>query len=57
MLVQKDYDIYWNGCSFVQGMELKNSKTDCFTNLVSDHFNVDWFRNSKIGGKIGRAHV
>ena len=54
MLVQKDYDIYWNGCSFVQGMELNRSKQDCFTNLVSEHFNADWFRNSKIGGSNDR---
>lgn len=54
MLNKDKFDIYWNGCSFVQGMELERSTKDCFTNIVSDHFNVDWWRNSKIGGSNDR---
>lgn len=43
-------DIYFNGCSFVQGMELQDRFNNCFTHLVAEHFNTTWSRSSKIGG-------
>ena len=30
--------IYWNGCSFVQGMELARPQEDGFPHLVSKEF-------------------
>lgn len=46
----KNPDIYWTGCSFVQGMELEDRFNSCFAHLTSEHFNAKWMRTSKIGG-------
>lgn len=43
-------DIYFNGDSFVQGMELHDRFNSCFTHLVAEHFDQTWSRSSKIGG-------
>ena len=45
--------IYWNGCSFVQGMEIDQTK-DQFPYLVGSHFNQETWRNSKVGGSNDR---
>ncbi len=45
--------IYWNGCSFVQGMEVEQRK-DQFPYLVGSHFKQDTWRNSKVGGSNDR---
>ena len=45
--------IYWNGCSFVQGMEVKEAKNH-FPYLVGSHFKQDTWRNSKVGGSNDR---
>lgn len=45
--------IYWNGCSFVQGMEVAD-KSKHFPALVGKHFNADWYKNSKVGGSNDR---
>lgn len=47
--------IYWNGCSFVQGMEVEKIR-DQFVSLVSEEFNQDWIRHSKVGGSNDRIH-
>lgn len=46
--------IYWNGCSFVRGMEVKNRPDDIFANIVSKHFNQAWYDTAKIGGSNDR---
>ena len=46
--------IYWNGCSFVRGMEVKNRPDDTFANIVSKHFNQAWYDTAKIGGSNDR---
>lgn len=46
--------IYWNGCSFVRGMEIKNRPDDIFANIVSQHFNQPWWDNAKVGGSNDR---
>ena len=46
--------IYWNGCSFVQGMELLHPMEDGFPHLVSKHFNVKCRKQSKVGGSNER---
>ena len=46
----KNPDIYWNGCSFVQGMELEDRFNNCFAHLTSEEFGATWMRSSKIGG-------
>lgn len=43
-------DIYFNGDSFTQGMELQDRFNGCYTHLVAEHFNQTWGRSSKIGG-------
>ncbi len=43
-------DIYYNGDSFTQGMELKDRFRGCYTHLVAEHFDQTWGRSSKIGG-------
>ena len=43
-------DIYFNGDSFTQGMELEDRFNNCYTHLVAEHFNQSWGRSSKIGG-------
>ena len=45
--------IYWNGCSFVKGYELKD-RTLNFVNKVSDHFNQSWINDAKVGGSNDR---
>ncbi len=45
--------IYWNGCSFVQAHEIKDL-SDSFVNIVSEHFDQKFYRNSKIGGSNDR---
>ena len=45
--------IYWNGCSFVQGMEV-NNHNDQFPHLVGNHFKQEIWRNSKVGGSNDR---
>ena len=45
--------IYWNGCSFVQGMEVEEAKNH-FPYLVGSHFKQDTWRNSKVGGSNDR---
>ena len=51
---ETDYDLYFNGCSFVQGSELQDRFEGVFCNLIANHFKVDWFRNSKVGGSNDR---
>ena len=46
--------IYWNGCSFVQGMELVQPLKDGFPHLVSKHFNQECKKQSKVGGSNER---
>lgn len=46
--------IYWNGCSFVRGMEVENRPEDIFANIVSKEFGQDWWDNAKIGGSNDR---
>lgn len=46
--------IYWNGCSFVRGMEVENRPDDVFANLVSKEFGQTWYDNAKIGGSNDR---
>ena len=46
--------IYWNGCSFVRGMEIQNRPDDIFANIVSKKFGQDWWDNAKIGGSNDR---
>ena len=46
--------IYWNGCSFVRGMELENRPDDSFAHKVSDKFNQEYTDNSKVGGSNDR---
>ena len=46
--------IYWNGCSFVRGMELENRPDDSFAHKVSAKFNQDYRDNSKVGGSNDR---
>jgi hypothetical protein len=46
--------IYWNGCSFVRGMEVKERPKDIFANIVSQHFNSPWWDNAKVGGSNDR---
>ena len=45
--------IYWNGCSFVQGMEIDEIQ-DQFPSIVSRHFGQPWLRHSKVGGSNDR---
>lgn len=45
--------IYWNGCSFVQGMEI-NKRQNQFPSIVSAHFEQPWLRHSKVGGSNDR---
>ena len=45
--------IYWNGCSFVQGMEVEEPKNH-FPYLVGSHFKQETWRNSKVGGSNDR---
>ena len=45
--------IYWNGCSFVQGMEVEDRKNH-FPYLVGSHFEQETWRNSKVGGSNDR---
>jgi hypothetical protein len=45
--------IYWNGCSFVQGMEI-NKRQNQFPAIVSAHFEQPWLRHSKVGGSNDR---
>lgn len=45
--------IYWNGCSFVQGMEIDRVQ-DQFAWIVSNHFGQDMLRHSKVGGSNDR---
>ena len=47
-------DIYFNGCSFVQGMELQDRFNNCFTHLVAEHFTTTLSRSSRIGGSNDR---
>jgi hypothetical protein len=46
--------IYWNGCSFVRGMEVQNRPDDIFANIVSKEFNQLWWDNAKVGGSNDR---
>ena len=46
--------IYWNGCSFVRGMEVKDRPKDIFANIVSEEFNQPWWDNAKVGGSNDR---
>lgn len=46
--------IYWNGCSFVRGMEIQNRPDDIFANLVSKEFDQPWWDNAKVGGSNDR---
>lgn len=43
-------DMYFNGDSFTQGMELQDRFNGCYTHLVAEHFDQTWSRSSKIGG-------
>ena len=46
--------IYWNGCSFVRGMEIRNRPRDIFANIVSEEFRQPWWDNAKVGGSNDR---
>ena len=46
--------IYWNGCSFVRGMEVPNRPRDIFANIVSQEFGQAWWDNAKVGGSNDR---
>ena len=46
--------IYWNGCSFVRGMEIKVRPRDVFANIVSKEFGQSWWDNAKVGGSNDR---
>ena len=52
----KSIMIYWNGCSFVQGMEVEEPKNH-FPYLVGSHFKQETWRNSKVGGSNDRISV
>jgi hypothetical protein len=46
--------IYWNGCSFVVGSEVKERPRDTFAGLVGKHFMTPWWQNAKVGGSNDR---
>lgn len=46
--------IYWNGCSFVRGMEVKVRPRDIFANIVSQELGQPWWDNAKVGGSNDR---
>tara|TARA_A100001515_G_scaffold68034_1_gene54130 strand:+ start:118 stop:873 length:756 start_codon:yes stop_codon:yes gene_type:complete len=46
--------IYWNGCSFVVGSEVKERPRDTFAGLVGTHFMTPWWQNAKVGGSNDR---
>ena len=46
--------IYWNGCSFVVGYEVKERPKDTFAGLVGTHFMTPWWQNAKVGGSNDR---
>ena len=45
--------IYWNGCSFVRGMEVDKRKHK-FAWSVSEHFNQECINQAKVGGSNDR---
>ena len=46
--------IYWNGCSFVRGMEIQNRPEDIFADIVSKEFGQKYWDNAKVGGSNDR---
>jgi len=46
--------IYWNGCSFVRGMEIRNRPEDTFADIVAKEFGQKYWDNAKVGGSNDR---
>ena len=47
--------IYFNGCSFTNGYELKNKFTDRYSTLVTNHYNKEEKNDAKVGGSNDRV--